>query len=132
MALHILIADDDVEDLEILEESLQELQPGLHIDKALSGDAAIKRLSSYSDTNLPNLIVLDYNMPNVGGIDVLVYLKERKRYDSVPRVIFSTSAAERYISESLKNGATKYFVKPQTKRELNELTLQMLSLATVG
>jgi CheY-like chemotaxis protein len=128
MSLRILIVDDDLDDLELLDEAILEAQPNSNIDKATGGRAAISFLDSYPDSALPHLVILDYNMPDISGSDVLAYIKEQKRYDKIPRVVFSTSDAERHISESLKSGATKYLVKPKTKRELDELALQMLSL----
>jgi len=130
MPLQILIADDDLDDLELLEEALLESRPNSTIDKATGGIAAIRLLDSYSDASLPHLIIVDYNMPDISGLEVLAHIRDKKRYDHVPRVVFSTSDAERYIAESLKNGATKYIVKPTTRRELSELTSQMLSLVT--
>lgn len=132
MPLQILIADDDLDDLELLEEALLEYQPHTNIDKANGGMAAISYIDSYPESKLPNLIVLDYNMPDVNGLDVLTHIKALKQYDKVPKVIYSTSNANRYMTESLQNGATKYFVKPQNKTQLDEVAKQMLLLAAQG
>jgi CheY-like chemotaxis protein len=129
MPLKILIADDDVDDLDLLEESILEVEEDASVIKAKGGAIAIRLLDSSSATDLPQLIILDYNMPDVSGLEVLIYLKTQKRYDQIPRVIFSTSGAERHVAESLGHGATRYLVKPMTKKELDKLTAQMLSLA---
>lgn len=128
--LQILIADDDLDDLELLEEALMEHKPNAIIKKATGGRAAIDLLNAYPDSGLPSLIVLDYNMPDIPGSEVLAYLGKQQRYHEVPRVVFSTSNAQRHVSECLNNGATKYFVKPNTKQELEDVTQQMLSLIT--
>jgi len=130
MSIRILIADDDPEDLEMLEEAFLEVKPDSNIDTVIGGAAAIKWLDTNAQESLPNLIVLDFNMPDVNGIDVLSHIQAKVVYNSVPRVMFSTSNAEKYISDSLEHGATRYFVKPQTKRELDAIAVEMLSLAS--
>ena len=132
MSLKILIADDDLDDLELLEEALIEAKPNSTIDKATGGKAAINFLNTYTDSNLPDLIILDYNMPDATGSEILAHIRKQKRYDKVPRVIFSTSGAERHVTECIKGGATKYLVKPQTKSELDKLTAEMLSLVNAA
>lgn len=128
MSHRILIADDDLEDLELLEEAFLELEPSLLIDKARGGLAAIENLRSYPDSCLPNLIVVDYNMPDLDGIGVLTYLKDQDRYRTIPKIIYSTSDADKYIKQSMQNGATKYFVKPKTKKELDEIASTIVAL----
>lgn len=126
----ILIADDDLDDLEMLEEALIEAAPDAVISKAVGGVRAVELLNGYTGATLPDLIVLDYNMPDMSGAEVLSYINEQKRYSAIPRVVFSTSDARRHVSDCLTKGAKKYFVKPNTKRELDEIALQMLSLIT--
>ena len=129
MSLQILIADDDPDDLEMLEEALNEAHPGLLVDKADGGKAAVKMLGAYDDNSLPDLIILDFNMPDLPGSEVLAYIQGQRRYDNIPRVVFSTSDSQRHVSEAMGKGATGYFVKASSKKELDQVTAKMLALA---
>lgn len=115
-----------MDDLEILEEALLEACPDAVISKAVGGRAAISFLDGKGEC--VDLAVLDYNMPDVGGPEVLAYINGQQRFCNMQRVMFSTSDAERYVNVSLSNGASRYFIKPTTKSGLDELVLEMLSL----
>ena len=127
MSLQILIVDDDPDDLELLEEAILELEPASRIDKATGGKAAIEYLDNYNDSRLPNLIILDYNMPEVNGSAVLEHISAQDRYRQVPRIVFSTSDAPLHKKDCLTRGATEYFVKPTTKKQLDLIAKKMLS-----
>lgn len=127
MSLQILIVDDDPDDLELLEEAIHELEPALLIDKATGGRAAIEYLDNHKNGRLPNLIILDYNMPEVSGSAVLAHISAQERYRQVPRIVFSTSDAPLHKKDCMTKGATEYFVKPTTKKQLDLVTKQMLS-----
>jgi CheY-like chemotaxis protein len=124
----ILIADDDLDDLELLEEALIDKQPDIYVEKVNSGKSALALLSNYGNNMLPQLIILDYNMPEVSGSDILAHLCRDIRYKNIPKVIFSTSNALAHREECLGNGATDYIVKPNTKQQLDQVARKMLSL----
>lgn len=126
--VHILIADDDEEDLELIEEAILELEPGAELHKVPDGKAAVEYLENLHDRQLPSLIILDYNMPGLNGSEVLLQLYGQSRYNTVPKIILSTSSASLYIHECKQNGATEYFVKPSTKQELDRLAANILKL----
>jgi len=127
-SLQILIADDDAEDLELLEEAILDAEPNSSIDKAMSGKGALQYLDRYSAKDVPHLIVLDYNMPGITGSDILNLIGQQERFSKVPKVILSTSSAPTHINECLNKGATEYFVKPTTKNELDEIVRKMFAL----
>jgi CheY-like chemotaxis protein len=68
--------------------------------------------------NLPDLIVLDINMPEVTGLDLLEFLKRRKDFTKIPIVILSTEAAEILVDKALALGADAYVTKPVAVEEL--------------
>lgn len=129
MSLQIFIADDDQDDVELLEEAILEREPASAIEIATNGKAAIEKLDKLREHELPHLIILDYNMPGLGGSAVLDHLSGLARYRHIPRVVLSTSDAELYKRECLEKGAVEYFVKPATKRELDAVAGQMLDIA---
>jgi CheY-like chemotaxis protein len=126
--ISILIADDDREDSELLEEAILDIEPGALVNHVLNGKKAIDFLNNCADNDLPCLIILDYNMPEMTGAEVLNWLCSQHRYEGIPKVILSTSKAQAYVRECKENGAMDYFVKPYNMKELDELSKKMLSL----
>ena len=59
-----------------------------------------------------NLVILDLNLPKVPGMEVLKFLKQNSKYNSIPVVILSTSSDDKTIEEAYKNGADNYIIKP--------------------
>jgi len=128
-AIRILIADDDPEDLELIEEYLMSEAPHLQLSKFMDGLSASQYLHTLPDKDLPSLIILDYNMPGLTGAQVLSLLNTANRYRSIPKIVLSTSNTPRFIQESLQNGASEYIVKPQNMTEIHNLAKKFVSLA---
>lgn len=72
-------------------------------------------------TMLPSLIMLDLNLPDIAGTDVLAEIRENARTTSIPVLVLSGSSDQRLIDTAYRNGANAYFVKPDTPDELVEL-----------
>jgi len=126
----ILMADDDLEDLELMEEAIRDFNPDFQFHKVTNGIAALKYLGAQADHNLPCLIILDYNMPELNGSQLLVELCKEPRYEHIPKVIFSTSDAPAHVQECKDNGATEYFVKPTNMRDLNLVVQKLMVYCT--
>jgi len=124
----ILLADDDIEDVELLQEVIKVKEPDVAVHSVSNGKQVMEYLASCTDESLPGLIILDYNMPELTGSEVLSQMAEQSRYKYIPKLILSTSNAYIHMQECIKNGATDYFVKPNSMRELEELTEKMLGL----
>ena len=124
----ILIADDDLEDLELLSEAILQQEANTRLHMVNNGPMIIDFLAKAKDDELPSLIVLDYNMPNMNGAEVLEKLCSNPRYQNIPKIIWSTSNNSNYIKECMEKGATNYFVKPATHKSLQEQAAQMLKM----
>ncbi len=127
----ILIADDDPDDLELVESVITEALPTAKLLLFTSGQSALDYLHNCQDTELPCLIVLDYNMPAMTGSAVLDLLDSSKRFSAIPKVILSTSDNSMFIQECLRNGADEYFVKPVSINEMNKLAKRLLGFCGV-
>ena len=68
----------------------------------------------------PDLLVLDINMPEVSGLDVLEFLRRRKEWKSLPIVMLSSEAADVVVDKALEMGADAYVIKPVTIEELEK------------
>jgi CheY-like chemotaxis protein len=92
-----------------------------------NGKKLVDHLDSLPDDLLPCLIVLDYNMPELNGADILKILKNKERYHHIPKVIWSTSASETYRKKCLDFGAEDYLIKPSRVSDLIDSIQYMIS-----
>jgi two-component system chemotaxis response regulator CheY len=69
---------------------------------------------------LPELFLLDINMPEVSGLDMLEFLRRRKEWQQIPIVMLSSEAADSMVDKTLQMGANSYLVKPVTIEELEK------------
>lgn len=122
----ILLADDDPEDQEILEDILNELEPSIQIHKVDSGKEAVDFLMK-GPNEVPHLIILDYSMPIFNAAEVLEKIGGDQRLLRVPKVVWSSSRQPEHVQRCLDKGASRYFVKPNKMSELTDIARQMLS-----
>jgi DNA-binding response OmpR family regulator len=66
----------------------------------------------------PDLIILDINMPEVSGLDLLEFLRRRSEWRNLPVVMLSTEAADVTVDRAMELGADGYVSKPVTIEEL--------------
>src|SRR4051812_39821099 len=118
----ILAVDDDMEDLELIEDAISGLKPMATFKKLFNGKEVLPYLDQLPDNELPCLIILDYNMPEMNGAQVIFQLCKFPRYATIPKIILSTSNAASHIHECMTNGATRYFVKPNNMKDMNRIT----------
>jgi CheY-like chemotaxis protein len=124
--LQILIAEDDPDDMRLIKAAIIELEPSVKLLSFKNAVLAIDHLSRCSDTDLPQLIVLDYNMPALNGAEAIARINERTHLSKIPKVIISTSNTPTYIVESMKAGATDYLVKPTHLSGLRQMAQKLL------
>ena len=127
---HILFADDDQDDIELVSDAVLKRDGSILFHKVCNGRQAIDYLDGLTDGDLPGIIILDYNMPQLTGAEVLPLVCKGTRYKDIPKVILSTSDAKFNIDECRSRGADEYFVKPATYRGLDELAEKILALFT--
>jgi len=68
----------------------------------------------------PDVLVLDINMPEVSGLDLLEFLRRRPEWKNLPVVMLSSEAADVTVDEAMELGADGYVMKPVTLEELDE------------
>ena len=115
---HVVLADDDREDVEIFQLALEEACPEIELNIAEDG---VELLNLLEAIPVPDLIVLDINMPRKSGKECLKEIRSKRLYDPVPVIILSTSNVQLDIDYCLANGATKYFTKPPNYIEVKKL-----------
>ena len=123
----ILLGEDDIDDQEILEEIFSSVDPSCRLHFINNGKKVVAHLEEIRDEHLPCLIILDYNMPELNGAEILKNLHNNHRLKSVPKIIWSTSNAPAYKNMCLELGASDYLVKPSKINMLEEMVKHMLS-----
>lgn len=68
----------------------------------------------------PDLLILDVNMPEVSGLDLLEFLRRRKEWKNLPIIMLSSEATDVMIDRALGMGADSYITKPVTIEELEK------------
>jgi two-component system, chemotaxis family, chemotaxis protein CheY len=105
--LEILVVDDSKVMREMIVACLRG-EAGLHFTHAASGLEAIERLSLGSF----DLMFLDLNMPDIGGYEVLEFVRGQDTLRDVPIVVVTTRGDEGSRSRALAAGATRFLTKP--------------------
>lgn len=110
----ILIVDDDVEDVQFIKRAFKKNGVTNPLFTVFSGEEAIDYLirQQNNDEAFPGLMLLDLNMPGVGGLETLRKIKENESWRHIPIVIFTTSKAQEDVVSSYRYGANCFISKP--------------------
>ena len=127
----ILFGEDDLDDKEFLVETFSTIDKAFYLEFVTNGRKVLSTLEKMPDDKLPCLIVLDYNMPELNGAEILMELKKNRRYDSIPKVIWSTSGSDTYKSICLALGAQDYVMKPSNVADLEDIVRHMISFCSI-
>jgi DNA-binding response OmpR family regulator len=76
------------------------------------------------DGGRPDMMVLDINMPEVSGLDMLEFLRRRKEWNNLPVIMLSSEAADIMVDKAMEMGADGYVMKPVTIEELEKVMAQ--------
>lgn len=105
----LLVEDDNVEVLKF-KRVLKQLEIKSEFSISRNGEEALNYLKN-EDTELPDLILLDLNMPRMNGFEFLESIKNTE-YEKIPVVILTTSNSDRDIEKSKEYSIKGYVVKP--------------------
>jgi CheY-like chemotaxis protein len=113
--LDVLLVEDDEGDILMTREAFEfhKIRNALHV--VTDGEQAlqfVRRVGPYADAPRPGLILLDVNLPRVGGLEVLAELKQDPELVVIPVVMLTTSQAEEDILRSYKLHANAFVSKP--------------------
>lgn len=118
----VIIIDDNPGDIALTQEAFAENGMPADFTAAMSGDEALELLKSIGkETRLPDLILLDLNLPKINGLEILAYVRRHPRLGRVPTVVLTTSNRTQDREQSHQLGATDYLVKPAIFSEFLDL-----------
>jgi CheY-like chemotaxis protein len=104
----ILYIEDNASNIELLEQIIAARRPDIRLISNPKGGNALQLALEY----LPDIILLDLNLPDMHGSKVLEYLKHNEITRSIPVVVISADAMPHQIEKLLSTGAIKYLTKP--------------------
>jgi CheY-like chemotaxis protein len=120
----ILSVEDNKPDFLLLKEALEKIEDiDLQVKNVSNGKDAldwIYKRNGYNDSPTPHLIILDLNLPQISGYEVLKKLKSHKKNKSIPVIIYSTSDDHYDIQTCYKMHANSYVTKTFDIKELFE------------
>lgn len=108
--LRVLLVDDSPMDRQLAETAFELLDAPCTLKTVESGTAALSLLL-HPETSLPDVILLDINMPGMTGFEVLAALKDHPRLASIPVMMLTTSAQKEDITRAYTLHASAYLVK---------------------
>ena len=110
----VLYVEDDDATAYLFQKALDEAGARLLLYRATDGDAGLaflRRDGLYRDAPTPHLIILDIDLPEKSGFDVLTAAQQIETLKNVPKVMFSASSLPEYRERALALGADKFFSK---------------------
>jgi CheY-like chemotaxis protein len=124
--VHILLADDDEDDRFLTREAFRLHFPASRMSFVEDGEELMDFLTHsgpYTDTNhaLPDLILLDLNMPRRDGREALRQIKTSEAMRHIPVLILTTSDADEDVERSYYNGANSFITKPTSFQRLSDV-----------
>lgn len=123
----IFQADDNPSFLRLLQIVMEDVIPSFQIKFFSNGEELLDGLQDLHTAHqlVPNLILLDENMPRKNGLETLLELKENPLYDEVPILLFSSLPEEEMNNMVGENGAAAYLEKPRSYQEMVQLIQEL-------
>ncbi len=113
----LLVVEDSESDIELLREALADSEPAVRLDVVRHGEDALsflRRQGEFAAAERPDLVVLDLNLPRMGGLEVLSALREDvdPRLRRLPVIVFTTSATTTDVDRAYDLHASSFVTKP--------------------
>lgn len=128
----ILLAEDDPDDREMFVEFMAARPDVAMASVAIDGVELMNALQDIAVAGtLPDMVVLDQNMPKQNGLQTLKALKKHPPYQHIPVFIYSTYADSALKKQCIEAGALAVFTKPYSFAGYQEMIDDMLVLVTL-
>ena len=113
--MQALVVDDSKAMRSILKKFLKEV--GFDVHEASNGSEALQALKQIS---VPHLVLVDWNMPEMNGLEFVTAVRKDRTYDRVRLMMVTTETELSQVSKALDAGANEYVMKPFTTDVLRE------------
>lgn len=109
-SLKILLVEDNLIEIMKMKRTLSLLKLKHTLHEAKNGEEALSFLEDRS--HIPDIILLDLNMPKINGIEFLRILKSKDDLKHIPTIILTTSSNQKDLLECYRTGMSGYILKP--------------------
>ena len=116
----VFLIDDDFDDQEFFSIAVKKLDNTNECHFAKDGEHGLSMVQS-DDNFTPDYIFIDYNMPRMNGLELLIELRKMDRFQLSPIYMYSTTDNPATMAEAKKLGASGFIVKPSGLQVLVEL-----------
>ena len=126
-SVELLLVEDNEDDAVIVQEVFADMRLATLIQVARDGEEALaylQRQGKYKDVRMPDIVLLDINMPKKNGFEVLEEMKKDARLRSLPVIILTTSQREEDVVRSYATGACSYIHKLVDLEQFKHLMMQ--------
>lgn len=125
--ISILLVDDNEDDRFLTMRILGKLTLDVRVDIARNGDEALALLAARGETDLPAVVMLDLQMPKIGGIKLLGRIRELFSQEQLPAIVLSSSENPTDVAACRELGITAYLPKPLELATLQEALAPLLT-----
>ena len=110
----ILVVEDDVDDRDLIRWAFEGCRDPVELRFATTGPEALEVLFSHRNRRRPRLILLDLNIPQIDGREIIRRVRDHPAGRSIPIVVFTGSEDLDDVTRSYELGANSYFAKPDS------------------
>ncbi|MDP4176601.1 MAG: response regulator [Bacteroidota bacterium] len=125
--MNILLIEDNIGDVYLIQASLDEMGLEYRLSTVHNGEIAIAYIRHCEELMVPDLILLDINMPGKSGFDVLTELKSSDSLKDIPVIVITSSMSDEQREKARKLGAVGFVSKPPRYPEYSERIKSLLS-----
>jgi CheY-like chemotaxis protein len=116
----IYLLDDDPDDLELISSAFEEVECSSGISCFTTSLDLLDNLDLLASNELPDIIILDHQMPLLNGGDIVTQIRNNKKYNDITIAIYSTIVQSAKFEDMLSNGVDFYLSKGNSIDELKK------------
>lgn len=128
--IFIHVAEDDPDDREMFQEAVLDQWPAARLRFSEDGEQFLDQFDlleqpSNDSLELPDVIVLDLNLPKISGKECLTHLKSNDRLRHIPIIVMTSSQDEEEVLECYRLGVSSYLTKPNSSQDMKSMVAAM-------
>lgn len=113
--MNILLVEDNPADMRLVKEAMSECAAAATLHWVPDGDTALDylhRRGAHAQSPVPDLVLLDLNLPGMSGKEILAEIKQDPALRSIPVIVLTSSAARQDVLDTYAAHGNAYMVKP--------------------